>query len=101
MGDTANTPAAKPTTSKKATLAATAASVTKNILGRSASAPEMVVMPQAVSEIHVSPDDVIPAGTIITDDIVIEAGFEDGDIAALEAAGHVKMIEVYAASVAA
>ena len=101
MGDTANTPAAKPTTSKKASLAATAASVTKNILGRSTAAPEMVLMPQAVSEIHVSPTDVIPAGTIITEDVALEAGFEEGDLDDLEAAGHVKMIEVYAAIAAA
>jgi hypothetical protein len=82
---------------KKASLAATAAAVTKNILGRSTAAPKMVKMPQAVSEIHVSPDDVIPAGTIITEDLMLEAGFDDTDIDNLEAAGHVTIIEVYAA----
>jgi hypothetical protein len=99
MDDTANTPAKKAAT-KKSTLAATATMVTKNIIGAVLNRPATVELPQAVAEIHVSPEDVIPAGTIITDEIAIEAGLDEDDLAALESAGHVKFVEVYAMAVA-
>lgn len=99
MGDTATTSAKKLTT-KKSTLAATAARVTKNIIGAVLDRPATVQLPQAVSEIHVSPDDVIPAGTIITEEIAIEAGLEEDDIEDLILGGHVALVEVYAMAVA-
>jgi len=99
MGDTATTTAKKPTT-KKTSLAAKAALVTKNIIGAVLDRPSTVQLPQAVAEIHVSPADVIPAGTIITDEIAIEAGLDEDELATLEEAGHIKYVEVYAMAVA-
>lgn len=100
MGDTATTTAKKPTTTKKTSLAAKAALVTKNIIGAVLDRPSTVRLPQAVAEIHVSPEDVIPAGTILTEEIAIEAGLDEDDIAILEEAGHIKYVEVYAMAVA-
>jgi hypothetical protein len=93
MGDTASTPR-KPAT-EKAGLAATAASVTKKILGASAEKPSTVLMPRAVAELHVSTDEIIPAGTIITEELAIEAGLDEDDLADLEDAGHVTLVEVH------
>lgn len=80
--------------SKKATLAATAAKVTKTILGAVQAAPETRKMPQTVAEIHVSPSEMIPAGTVLTDDLLIEAGIDDEDVADLIDQGHVKLVDV-------
>lgn len=85
---------------RKSRIAAAAAKITKNILGADIAKPATVRMPQAVSEIHVSPEDLIPAGAIITDELAELAGLEVGDLDDLEAGGHVKFIEVYAAPVA-
>lgn len=82
--------------SKKASLAATAAAVTKNILGATLAKPTTTEMPQAISEIHVSPEDVIPAGTVITREIAEQAGLDEDDVLDLIDGGHVKIVEVYA-----
>lgn len=86
---------------KKATLAATARAVTKNIIGAIVDKPATMKLPQAVSEIHVSPEDVIPAGTIITEAIALEAGLDEEDIDDLIAGGHATVVEVYAMAAAA
>ncbi|WP_174291015.1 hypothetical protein [Sphingomonas bacterium] len=85
----------------KTSLASTAASITKNILGVGPDAPKTVKVPQAVSEIHVSPEDMIPPGAVLTEELIALADLTDDDIDALLAAGHVKMIDVYAAPAAA
>lgn len=85
---------------KKSSLAASAAAVTKNIIGAVLDKPATVLLPQATSEIHVSPEDMIPAGTIITDEIATQAGLDDDDIADLMDAGHVREVEVYATAAA-
>lgn len=85
----------------KSKLAAATAAITKNILGADVAKPATVMLPQAVSEIHVSPDDVIPANTVITDDIADLAGLDEEAIADLVDGGHVKMIEVYTTSLPA
>lgn len=85
---------------RKSSLAASAAAVTKKIIGAVLDKPETVKLPQAVSEIHVSRDEIIPAGTVITDDIAVEAGLDEDEIDDLIEAGHVKLVEVYAMAVA-
>ncbi len=85
---------------KKSSLAASAAAVTKKIIGAVLDKPETVKLPQAVSEIHVSRDEIIPAGTIITDEIAVEAGLDEDELADLEDAGHIKMVDVYAMAAA-
>lgn len=84
----------------KPTLRQTAAAVTKNLLGVGAEAPKTVQMPQAVAELHVSPDDVIPAGAMITEEVAELAGLGDDDIERLIDQGHVKLVEVYASAFA-
>lgn len=84
----------------KSKLAAATAAITKNILGADVAKPATRMLPQAVSEIHVSPDDVIPANTVITEEIAELAGFDEDDIDNLVEAGHVKMIEVYTTALA-
>lgn len=93
MADTA-TPAN--TGKSKGALLAKAASFTKNILGTGPAAPQTVKVPQAVSEIHVSPDDVIPAGTILTEEVIKLADLSDEALESLTLGGHVKLVEVYA-----
>lgn len=90
----ANTKSARAAT--KPSLATIAAAITKNILGSELAKPKMVQLPRAVAEIHVSPDAVIPAGTVITDEIAELAGFEEDDIKSLEAGGYIDFVEVYA-----
>lgn len=86
------------TNKTKSKLAAGIAAITKNVLGADLAKPATVQMPKAIAEIHVSPDDVIPAGTLITPEIAELAELSDEDIDALEKAGHVTMTEVYAAA---
>lgn len=85
----------------KSKLAAATAAITKTILGAGAEKPKTVLVAQAVSEIHVSPDEVIAAGTLITDKIASIAGLDDDDLITLELGGHVKLVEVYAMAVGA
>lgn len=80
----------------KPSLATIAAAITKNILGAELAKPKMVQLPRAVAEIHVSPDDVIPAGTVITNEIAELAGFGEDDIKSLEDGGYIDFVEVYA-----
>ncbi|WP_267433788.1 hypothetical protein [Sphingomonas sp. GM_Shp_1] len=80
----------------KPSLATIATAITKNILGAELAKPKTVKLPRAVAEIHVSPDDVIPAGTVITDEIAELAGLDSDGIDALEAGGYVDFVEVYA-----
>lgn len=83
---------------KKQTLAA-AIAATKTILGGGAEAPHTVSMPRAAAELHVAPDTIIPAGTVITDEIAYLADLDEEDLARLEKAGHVVYVEVYASAV--
>jgi len=85
---------------RKSSLAASAAAVTKKLLGAVVEQPRLVELPKAVAEIHVSPEDVIPAGTVITREIAIEAGLDADDIEALIEDGHVTLVEVYAIAAA-
>ena len=94
MTDTKTARPARSATKSK--LAAAVASVTKNILGADMAKPETVLLPKAIAELHVSPEDVIAAGTVITDEIAALAGFDEDQIADLEDAGHVVMVEVFA-----
>ena len=86
--------------SRKPSLAASAASVTKKLLGAVVEQPRTVELPKAVAEIHVSPEDVIPAGTVITPEIADQAGLDDDDIETLIEDGHVTLVEVYAMAAA-
>ena len=81
---------------KPTKLAAALASMKKTVLGADLARPATVKMPQAVSEVHLSPTEMIPAGTIITDEIAELAGLDDDTIAGLEDGGHVKYVEVFA-----
>lgn len=90
------TTAPKKRAAPKSKLAAAVATVTKNILGADMAKPATVMLPKAVAELHVSPEDVIAAGTVITDEIAELAGLDEDDIADLEDAGHVVMVEVFA-----
>ena len=85
---------------EKSSLATIAAAITKNILGAELAKPAMIKVPRAVAEIHVSRDDVIPAGTVITDKIAEIAGLDTKAIDDLEDQGFVDFVEVYAQAVA-
>ncbi len=82
----------------KSKLATAAGAIKRSLIGATAAAPKMVQMPQAVHEIHVSPDEFIPAGTVITDEIADLAGLDDEEIGRLEESGAIKMVDVYAAA---
>lgn len=82
-------------------LASKAATITKNILGLGPDAPQTVKVPQAVSEIHVSGDDMIPPGAVLTDELIALADLSEVDLGKLLDGGHIKLIDVYAAPSAA
>jgi len=82
-------------------LAAAVTSATKRILGSDLPTPQMVKMPKAVHEIHVSKEDKIPAGTVITDEIAELAGFDDSTLDALLANGAIVLVEVLSSAVSA
>lgn len=86
---------------KPSTLAAKAAAVTKTILGADLAKPEVVQMPKAIHEIHVSIDEVIPAGIVITDEIAELAGLSEDDVADLAEKGAIVMVDVLAAALPA
>lgn len=73
-------------------------SALKKLLTRASADQTKVELPRAVHEIRVSadPEDIIPAGTVITEEIAVAAGFEDGTIAELEAKGAIDFVEVFA-----
>lgn len=96
----ADTTAKSARSAAKSSLATIAAAITKNILGAELAKPAMIKVPRAVAEIHVSPNDVIPAGTVITDKIAEIAGLDAEAIDDLEDQGFVDFVEVYAQAVA-
>lgn len=77
-------------------LAKAVASLKKTAIGADLAKPKTIRMPAAVSEIHVSADELIPPGTIITDEIAELAELDADTLDALEEGGHVKFVEVYA-----
>lgn len=80
---------------KPTKLQAALATMKKTVIGASLARPATVKMPMATSEIHVSPTELVPAGTIITDEIADLAGFDQDTLDGLETSGHVKYVEVY------
>jgi hypothetical protein len=85
----------------KSKLAATAAAVTQRILGSKLAQPAMVKMPKARHQIHVTPTDIIPAGTVLTSELLELAEIDQDTLDALARTGAVVMIEVLASAIAA
>lgn len=75
-----------------------ALALTKNIIIGGAQAPQTVKMPKAVHELHVSPDDVVPAGTIITYEIAQLAGLDDETLGDLLETGAIVLVDVYSSA---
>jgi hypothetical protein len=79
---------------KTSKLAAAIAAVKTAITA--AAAPTMVEMAQTVAEIHTSPEEFIPAGTLLTPEILEAAGLDEDDVDDLVSKGHAKLVKVYA-----
>ena len=56
-------------------------------------------MPKAVHKLHVTPTEVIPAGTILTPELSELAGIDQDTLDTLAENGAVVMIEVFASAV--
>lgn len=88
-----------PNPSAKSRIAATAASVTRRILGSSIAQPQMVKMPKAKHQLHVSKTDYIPAGTILTDELLDLANIDEATLGKLTETGAIVMVDVLASAV--
>jgi hypothetical protein len=76
-----------------------AISAAKTAITAVIAAPAMVEMAETTSEVHTSPDEFIPAGTLLTPEILELADLDQDTVDDLVERGHAKLVKVYAAAV--